>query len=88
MCLAQSVSIVLTLRITVNSNFLVILHKSSEVLPRLDTDAGLLGGWRYGPSQRSIAFSGDAVPNYEDVIDVYYLPQHDRSDNVGRPLPF
>ncbi|MCP4869338.1 MAG: hypothetical protein GY898_11535 [Proteobacteria bacterium] len=46
------------------------------------------GGWFYRPATRSIAFTGEAVPQYDDVIDIYYLPQHDRHDQVGRPLPF
>lgn len=65
---------------------IVVVRNEDEIVPHLDDSPS--GGWFYKPQQRAIAFSGEAIPSYEDVIDVYYLPQHDRRDQVGRPLPF
>jgi len=45
-------------------------------------------GWRYVPDRRSLVFSGADAPSFEEQIDVYYLPQFDRTDQVGRDLPF
>ncbi len=67
---------------------ITVIKNDDHVVPNIDDEDGTLGGWRYVPSQRAIAFSGDEIPNYEDTIDIYYLPQHDRTDNVGRPLPY
>ena len=65
---------------------IVVVRNDDEVIPRLAESPS--GGWVYRPQTRSVAFRGEALPSYEDVIDIYYLPQHDRSDTVGRPLPF
>ena len=65
---------------------IVVVRNDDEVIPRLADSPS--GGWVYRPQTRSVAFRGEALPSYEDVIDIYYLPQHDRSDTVGRPLPF
>lgn len=65
---------------------IVVVRNDDEVIPRL-ADAPS-GGWIYRPQSRSVSFRGEALPSYEDVIDIYYLPQHDRTDTVGRPLPF
>lgn len=66
---------------------IVVVRNEDYVVPRLD-DEHPSGGWLYRPQTRSIAFQGEEVPSYEDTIDVYYLPQFDRRDQVGRPLPF
>ena len=67
---------------------IVVVKNESEIVPQYGTDEGVSGGWLYRPQTRSVAFQGDQVPTYEDIIDVYYLPQFDRRDQVGRPLPF
>ncbi len=46
------------------------------------------GGWRYVPNDRAIAFTGEAVPNFNDAVDIFYFPAFDRFQNVGRELPF
>ena len=46
------------------------------------------GGWRYVPNDRAIAFTGEAVPSFNDAVDIYYFPAFDRFQNVGRDLPF
>ncbi len=46
------------------------------------------GGWRYIPNDRSIGFTGEALPNFNDTVDIYYFPAFDRFQNVGRDLPF
>ena len=65
---------------------IVVVRNDEEIVPRLDDSPS--GGWFYRPQTRSVAFQGEAVPGYEDIIDIYYLPQHSRVDQVGRPLPF
>ncbi|MEE2828017.1 MAG: hypothetical protein VX498_02415 [Myxococcota bacterium] len=65
---------------------IVVIKNEETVVPRLSDSPS--GGWTYRPQSRSISFRGEALPSYEDVIDIYYLPQHDRRDSVGRPLPF
>ena len=45
------------------------------------------GGWRY-PNQRNIGFTGEALPSFNDTVDIYYFPAFDRFQNVGRDLPF
>jgi hypothetical protein len=66
---------------------IVVVRNEDVVVPRVGEE-GVSGGWFYRPQTRSIAFQGEEIPSYEDVIDVYYLPQFDRRDAVGRPLPF
>jgi hypothetical protein len=46
------------------------------------------GGWRYIPNQRNIGFTGEALPDFNDTVDIYYFPAFDRFQNVGRELPF
>jgi hypothetical protein len=65
---------------------IVVVRNGEVVVPRLVDSPS--GGWVYRPQSRSVSFRGEALPSYEDVIDIYYLPQHDRTDTVGRPLPF
>jgi len=65
---------------------IVVVRNDQDVVPRLVDSPS--GGWVYRPQSRSVSFRGEALPTYEDVIDIYYLPQHDRTDTVGRPLPF
>ncbi len=65
---------------------IVVVRNEDEVVPTEEENPS--GYWFYRPQQRAIAFTGEAIPQYEDIIDVYYLPQHDRNDQVGRPLPF
>ena len=57
-------------------------------VPSADSEAGVLGGWRYSPMNRAITFTGNAVPGYDDQLDIYYLPAFDRNQSTGRPLPF
>ncbi len=47
-----------------------------------DPEPGL-NGWAYDETQRNIIFHGDCVPNYNQIVDVYYLPE----SGAGRPLP-
>jgi hypothetical protein len=65
---------------------IVVVRNEDDVVPKLEDSPS--GGWFYRPATRSVAFTGEAVPQYDDLIDIYYLPQHDRRDQVGRPLPF
>ena len=48
-----------------------------------DPSAGM-NGWAYDPSTQSLRFHGDCIPDFNQVVDVYYLPQ----SGSGRPLPF
>ena len=41
-------------------------------------------GWTYRRSDNSIQFWGEAIPDYESSVEVYYLPQ----DGIPRELPF
>lgn len=43
-----------------------------------------LNGWSYDESSQSIKFHGDCIPDYNQVVDIYYLPEA----GGGRPLPF
>jgi hypothetical protein len=67
---------------------IVVVKNESEIVPRVGDGETVSGGWQYRPQTRSIAFQGDWIPSYEDIIDVYYHPQFDRTDQVGRPLPY
>ncbi len=57
-------------------------------VPHTSEDEGTSGGWRYLPQDRAIGFTGTAIPGYNTDVDIYYYPLHDRTDNVGRNLPF
>jgi hypothetical protein len=57
-----------------------------EIVPKLVDSPS--GGWTYIPQDRALSFKGEAVPSYDDVIDVYYLPEFDRSTQMDRDLPF
>ena len=46
------------------------------------------GGWRYVPTTNGIAFAGEAVPGFNSIVDIYYLPAFDRGVQAGRDLPF
>ncbi len=65
-----------------------VLRNQETEIPNADTEDGVLGGWRYSPNNRAITFTGNAVPGYDDQLDIYYLPAFDRNQNTGRPLPF
>ena len=67
---------------------IVVVRNESEIVPRVGGEETASGGWVYRPQSHSIAFQGDWIPSYEDIIDVYYHPQFDRQDQVGRPLPY
>jgi len=41
-------------------------------------------GWSYDPLSNTVVLNGDAVPDFDADVDVYYLP----SDGVPRDLPF
>lgn len=41
-------------------------------------------GWDYYAEAQSVRFYGDAVPEYNAEVDIYYLPE----EAGGRPLPF
>jgi len=43
-----------------------------------------LNGWTYDESGQSIQFHGDCIPDFNQVVDIYYLPL----SGGGRPLPF
>jgi len=43
-----------------------------------------LNGWTYDESTQSIRFHGDCIPDFNQIVDVYYLPE----SGSGRPLPF
>jgi hypothetical protein len=43
-----------------------------------------LNGWTYDEASQSIKFHGDCIPDYNQVVDIYYLPE----SGGGRPLPF
>ncbi len=43
-----------------------------------------LNGWTYDEGTQSIKFHGDCIPDYNAVVDIYYLPE----SGGGRPLPF
>ena len=43
-----------------------------------------LNGWTYDESAQSIQFHGDCIPDFNQVVDIYYLPL----SGGGRPLPF
>jgi len=43
-----------------------------------------LNGWTYDESTQSIRFHGDCIPDFNEIVDVYYLPEF----GAGRPLPF
>lgn len=54
---------------------------------RFDEDIGQNvcdDGWSYDPVSNTVILHGDAVPDYDADVDVYYLP----SDGVPRDLPF
>jgi hypothetical protein len=65
-----------------------VMKNFETEIPNADTADGLLGGWRYVPNNQAVTFTGDAVPGYDDQLDIYYLPAFDRNQNTGRPLPF
>lgn len=67
---------------------ITVLRNGEEQIPSADSEEGVLGGWRYSPNNRAITFTGDAVPGYDDTLDIYYLPAFDGSQSTGRPLPF
>ena len=43
-----------------------------------------LNGWTYNESTQSIDMHGNCVPDYNQIVDIFYLPQ----SGSGRPLPF
>ncbi len=49
-----------------------------------DTPSAGLNGWTYDESSQSIKFHGDCIPDFNQVVDIYYLPL----SGGGRPLPF
>ena len=48
------------------------------------TPSAGLNGWTYDESGQSIQFHGDCIPDFNQVVDIYYLPV----SGGGRPLPF
>lgn len=47
-------------------------------------DQEMKNGWIYNASSNCIQFFGDAVPGYESIIEVFYIPQA----SLGREVPF
>ncbi len=50
----------------------------------VERDSTRLNGWDYYPEGQSVRFYGDAVPQYNAQVDIYYLPE----ESGGRSLPF
>jgi len=59
---------------------------NDEEVPRQSDSPS--GGWRYVPTTNGIAFAGEAVPGFNAIVDIYYLPAFDRGVQAGRELPF
>ncbi|MCB9764284.1 MAG: hypothetical protein H6739_31215 [Alphaproteobacteria bacterium] len=41
-------------------------------------------GWTYDPAENSVAFHGDRVPDYNEIVEIYYKPL----EGTPRSLPF
>lgn len=77
----QGVPDVDSIRVFVNNKGVV---KSTE---EVDTAAGTVtysSGWSYLPAENAIAFHGDAIPDYDADVRIYYLPL----EGMPRELPF
>ncbi len=50
----------------------------------LDQPSSGLNGWTYDELGQAVRMHGDCLPDYNQVVDVLYLPE----SGAGRPLPF
>ena len=50
----------------------------------LDQPSSGLNGWTYDELGQAVRMHGDCLPDYNQVVDVLYLPEA----GAGRPLPF
>lgn len=65
----------------------ISVYVNGEAVPQQGGETAS-GGWRYIPQERSIGFSGEWVPRFNETVDVYYYPAFDRRSQMGRDLPF
>ncbi len=73
------------LSLTPDIDSLSVYVDDEEVPHQADSPSG---GWRYVPSSNSIDFTGEAVPDFNATVDVFYLPAFGRESQTGRSLPF
>ena len=60
-----------------------VLRAESYVNDETGDDA-FTSGWSYLAAENAVAFHGDAVPDYNDKVEIYYLPL----EGMPRELPF
>jgi len=73
------------LSLTPDISTISVLVDDTEVPNQSDSPSG---GWRYVPASNSIDFTGEAVPDFNAAVDIYYLPAFGRDAQTGRALPF
>ncbi len=73
------------LSLTPDISTISVYVEDEEVPRQVDSPSG---GWRYVPAENSIDFTGEAVPGFNEAVDIYYLPAFGRDSQTGRALPF
>ena len=73
------------LSLTPDISTISVFIDDEEVPTQQDSPSG---GWRYVPASNSIDFTGEAVPDFNATVDIYYLPAFGRDAQTGRDLPF
>jgi len=73
------------LSLTPDTDSISVYVDDEEVDHQSDSPSG---GWRYVPASNSIDFTGEAIPDFNATVDIYYLPAFGRESQTGRSLPF